>query len=160
MKKILVAIAMMAFFCVPMMAAGQEAAPAAETAPAAAEAAPAEADKADPNDPGDVIAGYFNTMSEIVAQNLDTPDALIEKFSAYIKENEKSMRNASKAFDAKLSGLKGADAEVYRETVQRKITPALDKLISQLIEFQSRYPAQAQKLDSLLKVDAKYTYQQ
>jgi hypothetical protein len=29
-----------------------------------------------------------------------------------------------------------------------------------LIDFQSRYPTEAAKLDSMLKVDAKYTYQQ
>jgi hypothetical protein len=59
-----------------------------------------------------------------------------------------------------MTSLKANEAEVYRETVQRKITPALNKLISLLIDFQSRYPTEAAKLDSMLKVDAKYTYQQ
>ena len=99
-------------------------------------------------------------MGDIVAQNLDNPDVLLEKFSAYLKENEKSMRAASKAFEAKLAGMKSNDAEVYRETVQRKITPSLNSLISLLIDFANRYPEQAKKLDSMLKVDAKYTYQQ
>ena len=99
-------------------------------------------------------------MGDIVAQNLDNPDVLLEKFSAYLKENEKSMRNASKAFEAKLVAMKPADAEVYRETVQRKIAGSLKSLISLLIDFANRYPVQAQKLDSMLKVDAKYTYQQ
>ena len=136
--------------------APKAAAPAPEPAPAAV-AAPAPTDA---NDPGDIIAGYFSTMGDIVAQNLDNPDVLLEKFSAYLKENEKSMRNASKAFEAKLSGMKPNDAEVYRETVQRKITPSLNSLISLLIDFANRYPEQAQQLDSMLKVDAKYTYQQ
>ena len=99
-------------------------------------------------------------MSNIVAENMDNPNALIDKFSAYIKENEKNMRKASKAFEAKMASLKASEAEVYRETVQRKITPSLNKLITLLIDFANRYPVEAGKLDSLLKVDAKYTYQQ
>lgn len=149
----------------PAAAAAQAAAPAA--APAVA-AAPAEAAAVVPevpaqpksDDPGDVIANYFTSMADLVAQNMDTPAALLEKFSAYIAENEKSMRKASKAFEDKMTSLKANEAEVYRETVQRKITPALNKLISLLIDFQSRYPTEAAKLDSMLKVDAKYTYQQ
>ncbi|MBR4984377.1 MAG: hypothetical protein IKY83_01380 [Proteobacteria bacterium] len=134
----------------------------ADPAPADAPAAPVEEAEvpADSNDPGDVIARYFIAMSDIVVQNMDAPDAMLEKMSAYLKENEKAMRNASKAFDAKMGSLKGADAETYRETVQRKITPSLNTLISNLIDFADRYPVQAEKLDSMLKVDAKYTYQQ
>lgn len=112
------------------------------------------------DDPGDVIANYFSAMANLVQANLDTPAALIDKFDAFVKENEKSMRNASKKFDDKLRSLKATDAEVYRETVQRKITPELNRLIGLLIDFGSRYPTDAQKLDSILKVDAKYTYQQ
>lgn len=139
--------------------------PAAAPAPAPAAAAPAPAAAApevpaDSNDPGDVIARYFIAMSDIAVQNIDSPDDLLEKMSSYLKENEKAMRAASKAFDAKMSSLKGADAETYRETVQRKITPALNTLIANLIDFADRYPVQAEKLDSMLKVDAKYTYQQ
>ncbi len=145
----------------PFTSQAQEAEPAAQDTPAQAEpvaeqAAPA----ANPNEPGDIIAAYFDKMSDIIANNMDSPDALLDKFAAYIKENEKSMKAASKAFDAKMASLKSSDAEVYRETVQRKITPSLNKLISLLIDFSSRHPVEAQKLDSLLKVDAKYTYQQ
>ena len=134
-------------------------APAADVAAAedAAAAAPAPAPS---NDPGDIVANYFAEMSNIVAENMDNPNALIEKFSTYIKENEKDMRKASKAFEAKVASLKASEAEVYRETVQRKITPSLSKLITLLIDFANRYPTEAGKLDSLLKVDAKYTYQQ
>ena len=138
------------------------AAPAAE-APAAEDGDAAEAPAAAPapsNDPGDIVANYFAEMSNIVAENMDNPNALIEKFSNYVKENEKNMRKASKAFEAKMASLKSSEAEVYRETVQRKITPSLNKLITLLIDFANRYPVEAGKLDSLLKVDAKYTYQQ
>ena len=147
----------------PAPAADPDPIPAEDPAPApapAAEQAAEPAPQAPSNDPGDIIANYFTTMGDLVAQNMETPSALIEKFSAYLKENEKAMRNASKAFDAKLSSMKPNDAEVYRETVQRKITPALNKLITLLIEFATRYPAESEKLDSMLKIDAKYTYQQ
>ena len=154
-----VALTMGMFFSTSAFAqdpAPEAAAPAPEAAPAPAPA-PAQADS---NDPGDIIAKYFSTMGDIVAQNLDNPDVLLDKFSAYLKEKEKSMRNASKAFEAKLTGMKPNEAEVYRETVQRKITPSLNSLISLLIDFANRYPEQAKQLDSMLKVDAKYTYQQ
>lgn len=150
-------------------AMAQEAAPAepaqaqaqsAEPTPATDEAAPQEAAQAPSNDPGDIITNYFNTMGDIVAQNMDNPKVLVETFSAYLKDNEKQMRTASKNFESKMASLKANEAEVYRETVQRKITPALNKLITLLIDFQNRYPEDAAKLDSLLKVDAKYTYQQ
>lgn len=141
-------------------ASAQEAAP-AQDAPQAAQAAP-EARPAAPksDDPGDVIAEYLATMATLLQTHLDAPETLIEKFDAFIKENEKSMRNASKKFDEKLRGLKPAEAEVYRETVQRKITPELNRVVGFLIDFGSRYPTEAAKLDSMLKVDAKYTYQQ
>ncbi len=99
-------------------------------------------------------------MATLLQTHLDAPETLIEKFDAFIKENEKSMRNASKKFDEKLRALKSAEAEVYRETVQRKITPELNRVVGFLIDFGSRYPTEAAKLDSMLKVDAKYTYQQ
>lgn len=135
--------------------------PAPQEAPAAhPEAQPQEAAPAPSNDPGDVIANYFMAMSYLVAQNIDNPTVLTEKFAAYLRDNEKAMREASKKFDAKMGSLKTTEAEVYRETVQRKITPQLNKLISLLIDFSSRYPTEAAKLDSMLKVDAKYTYQQ
>lgn len=135
--------------------------PAPQEAPAAhPEAQPQEAAPAPSNDPGDVIANYFMAMSDLVAQNIDNPTVLTEKFAAYLRDNEKAMREASKKFDAKMGSLKTTEAEVYRETVQRKITPQLNKLISLLIDFSSRYPTEAAKLDSMLKVDAKYTYQQ
>lgn len=164
----------LALFLTPALASAQEAAapapapaavpaaavPAADAADAAPAADAAAAAQPKSDDPGDVIANYFTSMADLVAQNMDTPAALLEKFSAYIAENEKSMRKASKAFEDKMTSLKANEAEVYRETVQRKITPALNKLISLLIDFQSRYPTEAAKLDSMLKVDAKYTYQQ
>ena len=144
----------------PQAPAAQEA-PAPQEAPAAhPEAQPQEAAPAPSNDPGDVIANYFMAMSDLVAQNIDNPTVLTEKFAAYLRDNEKAMREASKKFDAKMGSLKTTEAEVYRETVQRKITPQLNKLISLLIDFSSRYPTEAAKLDSMLKVDAKYTYQQ
>lgn len=149
MRRFLISVTAALVFLCPFSAMAQEVveAPAAE--------APANS-----NDPGDIIAAYFDKMDEIVAQNMDAPSVLLEKFSAYIKENEKAMRSASKAFDAKLNSMKSNDGEVYRETVQRKITPTLNKLITHLIDFSSRYPVEAQQLDSMLKVDAKYTYQQ
>ena len=119
-----------------------------------------EAAQAPSNDPGDIITNYFNSMGDIIAQNMDNPKVLIDTFSVYLKDNEKQMRTASKNFEAKLASMKASEAEVYRETVQRKITPALNKLIVLLIDFQNRYPEDAAKLDSMLKVDAKYTYQQ
>ena len=144
----------------PQAPAAQQA-PAPHEAPAAhPEAQPQEAAPAPSNDPGDVIANYFMAMSDLVAQNIDNPTVLTEKFAAYLRDNEKAMREASKKFDAKMGSLKTTEAEVYRETVQRKITPQLNKLISLLIDFSSRYPTEAAKLDSMLKVDAKYTYQQ
>lgn len=135
-------------------APAQPIAQADETTETAQQAAP----KSD--DPGDVIANYLSQMAAILEANQDTPAALIEKFDAFIKENEKSMRTASKKFDEKLKSLKSTDAEVYRETVQRKITPELNRVVSLLIDFGSKYPTEAAKLDSMLKVDAKYTYQQ
>lgn len=135
-------------------APAQPIAQADETTEAAQQAAP----KSD--DPSDVIANYLSQMAAILEANQDTPAALIEKFDAFIKENEKSMRTASKKFDEKLKSLKSTDAEVYRETVQRKITPELNRVVSLLIDFGSKYPTEAVKLDSMLKVDAKYTYQQ
>ena len=134
--------------------------PAAVQAEPQQEAAVAEENTAPSNDPGDIITNYFNAMGDIVAQNMDNPAELIKQFSAYIKDNEKPMKAASKAFEAKLSSLKPNEAEEYREKVQRKITPALDKLISLLLSFEEKYPKEAAELDSLLKVDAKYTYQQ
>lgn len=177
MRKKLFSIVAFISLMLPFASQAQETEPsAAQAKPAAAQAEPAAAEpaaaepaaaepaaaepSADSNEPGDIIAAYFDKMSDIIANNMDTPDALLDKFSAYIKENEKSMKSASKAFDSKLSSLKSNEAEVYRETVQRKITPSLNKLISLLIDFSSRHPVEAQKLDSLLKVDAKYTYQQ
>lgn len=136
----------------------EAAAPADDASPAADNAKDAAQPQSD--DPGDIIAAYFTKMADIVAQNMETPSALLEKLPAFIKENEKAMRNASKKFDAKMSSLKAADAEVYRETVQRKITPQLHQLISLLVDFSGRYPNEAQQLDSVLKIDAKYTYQQ
>ena len=112
------------------------------------------------DDPGDIIANYLSQMANLLQTNLDSPEALIAKFDAFIKENEKSMRTASKKFDEKLKSLKSTDAEVYRETVQRKITPELNRIVGLLIDFGSRYPVEAKKLDSMLKIDAKYTYQQ
>ena len=145
----------------PQEAPAAQEAPAPQEAPAAhPEAQPQEAAPAPSNDPGDVIANYFMAMSDLVAQNIDNPTVLTEKFAAYLRDNEKAMREASKKFDAKMGSLKTTEAEVYRETVQRKITPQLNKLISLLIDFSSRYPTEAAKLDSMLKVDAKYTYQQ
>ena len=145
----------------PQEAPAAQQAPAPQEAPAAhPEAQPQEAAPAPSNDPGDVIANYFMAMSDLVAQNIDNPTVLTEKFAAYLRDNEKAMREASKKFDAKMGSLKTTEAEVYRETVQRKITPQLNKLISLLIDFSSRYPTEAAKLDSMLKVDAKYTYQQ
>ena len=145
----------------PQEAPAAQEAPAPQEAPAAhPEAQPQEAAPAPSNDPGDVIANYFMAMSDLVAQNIDNPTVLTEKFAAYLRDNEKAMREASKKFDAKLGSLKTTAAAVYRETVQRKITPQLNKLISLLIDFSSRYPTEAAKLDSMLKVDAKYTYQQ
>ena len=138
----------------------QEQVQAAEPNPAAEDTAQQEATPTPSNDPGDIITNYFNTMGDIVAQNMDNPKVLVESFSAYLKDNEKQMRTASKNFESKMASLKPNEAEVYRETVQRKITPALNKLITLLIDFQNRYPEDAAKLDSLLKVDAKYTYQQ
>ena len=91
---------------------------------------------------------------------MDNPKVLVESFSASLKDNEKQMRTASKNFETKMASMKQSEAEAYRETVQRKITPALNKLITLLIDFENRYPEDAAKLDSLLKVDAKYTYQQ
>lgn len=162
MRKYLFSFAAMLVLSCPFSAMAQDVveAPAAETPAAEAPAAEAPAAPTNSNDPGDIIMNYFDKMDEIVAQNMDNPSVLLEKFSAYIKENEKSMRAASKAFDAKLSSMKSNDGEVYRETVQRKITPALNRLITHLIDFSSRYPVEAQQLDSMLKVDAKYTYQQ
>ena len=144
----------------PADAAAAAEAPAADVPAEAAEVDAAAAAPAPSNDPGDIVANYFAEMSNIVAENMDNPNALIEKFSNYVKENEKNMRKASKAFEAKMASLKSSEAEVYRETVQRKITPSLNKLITLLIDFANRYPVEAGKLDSLLKVDAKYTYQQ
>ena len=141
-------------------AAAADAAVAGDAAGAAAEAAPAPAAPAAPTDPGDIIADYFTKMGDIVAENMENPNAMVEKFSAYIKENEKSMRAASKKFESKVSSMKSHEAEAYRESVQRKITPALNKLISLLVDFENRYPDEAMRLDSILKVDAKYTYQQ
>jgi len=163
MRKNLFLIVASILLMLPITSQAQESAPQAEPAAVQAEPAaePAAAVQvANSNDPGDVIAAYFDKMSDIIVNNMDAPEALLDKFAAYIKENEKSMKAASKAFDAKIGSLKASDAEVYRETVQRKITPSLNKLISLLIDFSSRHPVEAQKLDSLLKVDAKYTYQQ
>ncbi|MBQ9395883.1 MAG: hypothetical protein IJU23_10280 [Proteobacteria bacterium] len=162
MRKNLFLMLALFLLMLPFTSQAQEAAPAAQDVPAEAQEPVAEqaAPVANPNEPGDIIAAYFDKMSDIIANNMDSPDALLDKFAAYIKENEKSMKAASKAFDAKMASLKSSDAEVYRETVQRKITPSLNKLISLLIDFSSRHPVEAQKLDSLLKVDAKYTYQQ
>lgn len=121
--------------------------------------APETEDLANSDDPADQVAAYFIAMGDIVNQNIEAPDALLAAFDSYIKENEVNMRKASKAFEVKLRKLKASDAELYRETTQRKITPALEKLITNLIQFADRHPEAAKKLDSMLKVDAKYTYQ-
>ena len=134
--------------------------PAEAQAQAEPQPAAAEDNTAPSNDPGDIITNYFNAMGDIVAQNMDSPAELIKQFSAYIKDNEKSMKATSKAFEAKMNSLKPNEAEEYREKVQRKITPALNKLISLLLSFEEKYPKEAAELDSILKVDAKYTYQQ
>ena len=145
----------------PQNPAPEQVQPADTAAQPSADAAAAEEQQAAPsNDPGDIITNYFNAMGDIVAKNMDNPTVLVDTFAAYIKENEKPMRTASKNFEAKIAGMKANEAEEYREKVQRKITPALNKLITLLIDFQNRYPEDAAKLDSLLKVDAKYTYQQ
>lgn len=144
----------------PCLVMAQDKAPATAPAENSAQNAPAQPANAPSNEPGDIIANYFSNMADIVAQNMDNPSAVVEKFSAYIKENEKAMRAASKKFESKLNAMKAADAEVYRETVQRKITPPLNRLISLLVDFGNRYTDDAKKLDSMLKIDAKYAYEQ
>lgn len=172
MKRYLIGLLSAAFALSISPVWAQEAAPANvanDSAPAAAKAQPGDvgqhdtaAQQAAPksDDPGDVIADYLAKMATLLQTNLDKPETLVEKFDAFVKENEKSMRNASKKFDEKLRSLKATDAEVYRETVQRKITPELNRVVGLLIDFGSRYPTESAKLDSMLKVDAKYTYQQ
>lgn len=114
---------------------------------------------ANSDDPADQVAAYFIAMGDIVNQNIEAPDAMLTAFESYIKANEANMRKASKAFEVKLRKLKVDEAEIYRDTTQRKITPALEKLITNLIQFADRHPEAAKKLDSMLKIDAKYTYQ-
>lgn len=116
-------------------------------------------DLAKSDDPADQIAAYFIAMGDLVNQNIETPDILLTKFKAYIDANEVSMRNAAKEFQRQLRRLKVDEAELYRETTQRKITPALEKLLANLIQLADRHPESAKKLDSMLKIDAKYTYQ-
>jgi len=119
----------------------------------------AEAALAPSDDPIDKIVQHFLAMSDILAENMDASDALLTKFEAYIKANDKAMRAASKAFETRLSRMKVDEAELYRETAQRKLTPVLDRFIGQLMQLEARHPTTAKQLDSLLKVDARYSYQ-
>ncbi|MCL2325516.1 MAG: hypothetical protein FWC40_03295 [Proteobacteria bacterium] len=120
----------------------------------------AEAVIAPSDDPIDRIVQHFLAMSNILTENMDAPDALLTKFDAYIKANDKAMRAASKAFETRLGRMKVDEAELYRETAQRKLTPVLDRFIGQLMQLEARHPTAAKNLDSLLKIDARYSWQQ
>ncbi|MFA5625128.1 MAG: hypothetical protein WC966_08765 [Bradymonadales bacterium] len=104
-------------------------------------------------DPTDHIVKHIDAMANIVADNMNNPTMLSQLFKAYIDNNRKDMRSASKAFENKFKKLKADEAEVYRETLQRKMEPALERLMTLLLQFEDKYPQEAKALDSMLKVD-------
>lgn len=131
-------------------------APAAE-APAAEAPAP-EVDNTKSNDPVDRVVAHLTQLNDIITKNMGNGEALLSAFKDYLDNNDKAMRMASKAFQEKLERLKVDEAEAYREVAQRKLTPVLDNLITLLLQLNDTDPDTAQKLDTMLKVDARYTY--
>lgn len=135
-------------------AAPAEAAPATEAAPAAAPAV----DNTKASDPVDRVVAHLTNLNDLITKNMGNGEALLAAFKGYLDTNDKAMRMASKAFQEKLDRLKVDEAEAYREVAQRKLTPVLDNLITLLLQLKDTDPETAQKLDSMLKVDARYTY--
>lgn len=110
-------------------------------------------DAAQKPDPTDDIVKHIEAMSNIVADNMQKPDELSELFKSYLDSNRKAMRSASNDFERKVKSLKVDEAELYRETLQRKMEPALERLMTLLLQFEDKHPEQARALDSMLKVD-------
>lgn len=130
--------------------------PAAEAPAAEAQAAPVDNTKAD--DPVDRVVAHLTNMNDILTLNMKDSEKLLSEFKAYLDKNDKAMRMASKAFQEKLEKLKPNEAEAYREVAQRKLTPVLDNLITLLLQLNDNDSEASKKLDSMLKVDARYTY--
>lgn len=106
---------------------------------------------ANAQDPSDEIVQHINAMANIVSENMDKPDELKTKIQEYLQKNRKAMSKASHAFESKLEKMKTADAEVYRETMQRKMESSLNNFLSLMLQFSDRHPEEAKALDELLK---------
>ncbi len=168
MKRILLSLLLSVSFVAPVFAqdavpanaaapAADAAAPTAPAADAAAPAAPA-VDNTKADDPVDRVVAHLTNMNDILTKNMGNPEQLLSEFQSYVDKNGKAMRMASKAFQEKLDKLKVDEAEAYREVAQRKLTPVLDNLITLMLQLNDADVETAKKLDSLLKVDARYTY--
>lgn len=163
MKKFLFVLLALSF-ATPVFA--QDAVESAPAAPAAVPAESAEAalaekaavDNTKAADPVDRVVAHLTNLNDILTRNMKNTDALLNEFKAYLDKNDKAMRMASKEFREKLEKLKVDEAEAYREVAQRKLTPVMDNLITLLIQLNDVNKEASQKLDSMLKVDARYTY--
>ena len=140
----------------PVPAEAPAAAQAPAEAPAAAQAPAVDNTKA--SDPVDRVVAHLTNLNDIITKNMGNGETLLNEFKAYLDQNDKAMRMASKAFQDKLDKMKIDEAEAYREVAQRKLTPVLDNLITLLLQLRDTDPDTAQKLDAMLKVDARYTY--
>ena len=140
----------------PAPAEAPAAAQAPAEAPAAAQAPAVDNTKA--SDPVDRVVAHLTNLNDIITKNMGNGETLLNEFKAYLDQNDKAMRMASKAFQDKLDKMKIDEAEAYREVAQRKLTPVLDNLITLLLQLRDTDPDTAQKLDAMLKVDARYTY--
>ena len=169
MKKLIPFLIVLLF---PLSISAQDAVPQPADTPAPAEApaaaqAPAEApaaaqapavDNTKASDPVDRVVAHLTNLNDIITKNMGNGETLLNEFKAYLDQNDKAMRMASKAFQDKLDKMKIDEAEAYREVAQRKLTPVLDNLITLLLQLRDNDPDTAQKLDAMLKVDARYTY--
>ena len=169
MKKLIPFLIVLLF---PLSVSAQDAVPQPADTPAPAEApaaaqAPAEApaaaqapavDNTKASDPVDRVVAHLTNLNDIITKNMGNGETLLNEFKAYLDQNDKAMRMASKAFQDKLDKMKIDEAEAYREVAQRKLTPVLDNLITLLLQLRDTDPDTAQKLDAMLKVDARYTY--
>ncbi len=151
MKKLLFILGLLSF-SVPAFAQDGS-----DSVAAGAEATP-EVDGTKANDPVDRMVAHLTNLNDILTRNMKDTDALLKEFEAYLNKNDKAMRMASKAFQEKLEKLKVDEAEAYREVAQRKLTPVMDNLVTLLLQLNDVNNEASRKLDSLLKVDARYTY--
>ncbi|MDX9722068.1 MAG: hypothetical protein RBU37_15080 [Myxococcota bacterium] len=116
-----------------------------DEAPAPEQSAPSKAD------PSDAIILHIDAMTLLVQQNMEKPEEAKKLIAAYIQEHSKEMKAAAEGFEAHLNSLSGAEAEKYKEGLQRKLEKSLEAFLAAMLEFSEKHPEAAKELDELLK---------